>query len=195
MLRASTCLWSVFPSDALDCTAINTWQDTLANEISYSDISFLGSDSSGLGYFCRTIYSDLRLCDSTKTFFTADGNEINIPENYLDALNSLIPLDNKLLLTLNGADGNTYCTLLNPADGSALDPFFVPDSPYGNSRKNDSILALGFCDSVGIYNIDTGEKQMKWRADYFILPPSLATIILLSAGKMMMILPIITHIP
>lgn len=161
ILSNATCVrlpWSVFPSDALDCTAINTWQDTLANEISDSDISFLGSDSSGLGYFCRTIYSDLMLRDSTKTFFTADGNEINIPENYLDALNSLIPLDNKLLLTLNGADGNTYCTLLNPADGSALDPFFVPDSPYGNSQ-NDSILALGFCDSVGIYNIDTGEKQ------------------------------------
>jgi len=114
--------WSAFPSDALDCTAINTWQDTLANEVSNSKISFLGSDSSGLGYFCRTIYPDMMLRDSTKTYFTAAGDEIDIPQNYMDALESVNLLDNKFLLTLKGADGKTYFTLLDLADGSTFAP-------------------------------------------------------------------------
>ncbi len=103
--------WSAFPSDALDCTAINTWQDTLANEVSNSKISFLGSDSSGLGYFCRTIYPDMMLRDSTKTYFTAAGDEIDIPQNYMDALESVNLLDNIIFAYLKGADGKTYFTL------------------------------------------------------------------------------------
>ncbi len=150
--------WSVFPSDALDCTAINTWQDTLANEISYSDISFLGSDSSGLGYFCRTIYLILMLSDSTKTYFTADGHEINIPQNYMDALDSLNFLDNKFLLTLNGADGKTYFTLLDLADGSTFDPVLIPDSPQVVAQ-NGSVLAIcSLSKSFRIYSVENGTE-------------------------------------
>lgn len=157
----ATCVhlpWSVFPSDALDCTAINTWQDTLANEISYSDISFLGSDSSGLGYFCRTIYPDMMLRDSTKTYFTAAGDEIDIPQNYMDALESVNLLDNKFLLTLKGADGKTYFTLLDLADGSTFAPVLIPDSPQVVAQ-NGSVLAI--CSpgkSFRIYSVENGTE-------------------------------------
>lgn len=150
--------WSAFPSDALDCTAINTWQDTLANEVSNSKISFLGSDSSGLGYFCRTIYPDMMLRDSTKTYFTAAGDEIDIPQNYMDALESVNLLDNKFLLTLKGADGKTYFTLLDLADGSTFAPVLIPDSPQVVAQ-NGSVLAI--CSpgkSFRIYSVENGTE-------------------------------------
>lgn len=150
--------WSTFPSDALDCTAINTWQDTLINEVPYSFISFLGSDSSGLGYFFRNIYLSTTSLDSIRTFFTADGDEINIPQNYMDALKSVDLLDNDFLLTLKGADGNTYFTLMNIADGSTFDPVFIPDSP-DYAVQNGSVLALY---SIGnffqLYNVENGTE-------------------------------------
>ena len=100
------------------------------NEIPLSGISFLGSSSSGLGYFGLYNYlENSYISDIVRTYFTADGQEISIPQNYMDAFDFLEFLDNKFLLTLNGADGKTYFTLLDLADGSTFDPVLIPDSP------------------------------------------------------------------
>lgn len=149
--------WETFPSDTFDCATINAWQDSV-NEIPLSHISFLGSSSSGLGYFCRLNYlENSYTSDIVRTYFTADGQEISIPQNYMDALSSTQLLDNKFLLTLNGADGETYFTLLDLANGSTFDPVHIPDSP-DIAAHNGSVLALGRTNSFRLYNVENGTE-------------------------------------
>lgn len=150
--------WETFPSDTFDCTAIDTWQASV-NEIPLSGISFLGSSSSGLGYFGLYNYlENSYTSDIVRTYFTADGKEISIPQNYMDALGSTQLLDNKFLLTLNGADGKTYFTLLDLADGSTFDPVLIPDSPRVVAQ-NGSVLAIcSLSKSFRIYSVENGTE-------------------------------------
>ena len=150
--------WETFPSDTFDCTAIDTWQASV-NEIPLSGISFLGSSSSGLGYFGLYNYlENSYISDIVRTYFTADGQEISIPQNYMDAFDFLEFLDNKFLLTLNGADGKTYFTLLDLADGSTFDPVLIPDSPRVVAQ-NGSVLAIcSLSKSFRIYSVENGTE-------------------------------------
>ena len=62
------------------------------------------------------------------------------------------------MLTLNGADGKTYFTLLDLADGSTFDPVLIPDSPRVVAQ-NGSVLAIcSLSKSFRIYSVENGTE-------------------------------------
>ena len=150
--------------DATDFATLNSLQEDMVNDSSclpYSSrIFFGGSDSDGMGYFKRTIYRDEGETYSGPffSFFDATGREIPIPQNYLDSLDSSRILEHDFLLIMSGQNHTTYCTLVNPSDGSSIEPFLIPNSPSPScAAQNDSILALGYSGSIRLYSTENGE--------------------------------------
>ena len=159
-----------FPENLFDFSAITDMQSSVLPRDSYSYTSFylIGTDNNGTGYFyrrCETINQATHTVESTSyTFFADDGHEISIPQNYLDAYKKCLIVGDKLLLSLSGADGNSYAALVSPSDGSATDPFLVPDS-FSCAALQDSTLAIGYRGSICLYNAENGQKQSEFVLD------------------------------
>ena len=163
--RTYTALSSPFetlPSDVLDLTSVNDILNDMDNEASiYSHFGYKATDSNGIGYFARTSYeSDDTPNPPTYTFFSIDGHQIDIPQDYMDRYNGSYILNDKFLLLLKGSDGNKYGSFINLSSDSSTttpsDPFLMPKSPE-HAVLSGSVLATSNMGSIYLYNTETGE--------------------------------------
>ena len=157
--------WETFPENLTDFSVITDIQSALLPRdlYAYSNFGLIGTDDNGTGYFLRTSYvanqTTNTIESTTYTFFAEDGHEIAIPQNYLDAYDSkCLLVGNNFLLALSGSDGKDYAALVSPTDGSATEPFLVADSIFCAALQ-DSLLAIGYRDSICLYNTENGQKQ------------------------------------
>lgn len=161
----STALSSSFetiPSDMLDLTSVNDILNDMDNETSiYSHFGYKATDSNGIGYFAKTSYeSDNTPNSPTYTFFSIDGYQIDIPQDYMDRYNGSYILNDKFLLLLKGSDGNNYGSFFNLSSDSSStspsDPFLMPKSPE-HAVLSGSVLATSNMGFIYLYNTETGE--------------------------------------
>lgn len=157
--------WETFPQGAVDLSSINNVQNDLPNTSIVNALHFIGSDSNGTGYFVSTVYQNEYTVEGVEhTIFAADGRQLEIPSTYMDVCKKWWLLDGKILLSLKGGDGLTYCTLADTATGSCIEPFLVPDS-FSCATLQDSTLAIGYRDSICLYNAENGQKQSEFALD------------------------------
>ena len=148
--------WTIMSSVnySIDLSAINSMQDSF-NIADGIGIYYIGSDARGNGYFRK---SELIGNTFKETYFSFDGRELPIPQNYSDSLSGApLIVGYNMLLPLQGADGKSYIALFNPEDGSSSEPILVGQSAYAFTFK-DSTLVIGHKDSLCLYNTENGQQ-------------------------------------